>query len=58
VFAANGDALHLYFEIASAVAVEASFTEKKRLEYEILIVAAMGKTGMTRVAPGSLCGIP
>ncbi|KAJ2991046.1 hypothetical protein HDV02_004004 [Globomyces sp. JEL0801] len=48
VFAANGDALHLYFEIASEDAVKASFTEKKRAEYEALVVAAMKKTGMTR----------
>jgi hypothetical protein len=41
VFATNGDALHLYFEIASVAAVEASVTEKKRLEYEALIVARL-----------------
>ena len=45
VFAVNGDALHLHFEIASVAAVEASFTENKRAEYEALIVAVMAKTG-------------
>lgn len=48
LFAANGDALHLYFKIASEIAVEASFTEKKRAEYEKLIVNAMKKAGKTR----------
>lgn len=37
VFATNGDATHLYFQIASVAAVEASFTEKKRAEYKELV---------------------
>ena len=58
VFAANGDALHLYFEIASEDAVEASFTEKKRADNKELVVAAMKKAGKTREQlkdSGSLC---
>jgi hypothetical protein len=48
MFALNGDALHLYFEVASEEAVEASYSATKREEYEALIVAAMRKTSKTQ----------
>jgi hypothetical protein len=48
VFDANGNALHLYFEIASEDALEASFTKNKTAEYEALVLDAMKKTGMNR----------